>query len=647
MSTDVIKVLKSVTPFNSLTIEVLNELILKLKIKDYLPGDYVFKQGEPSQRCLFIISRGSAEITVTNEKGIEAVVGFRQQLDFFGETVVLTNLTYPASVRAKEQMICFLLARKDLEHLINNHSDFAGFFSQILSERMRVLYEEIVTEQSFEAYSSIDTPLFSKRVSEIMSTPVLTCHPRQSVKTAVDMMFKKNISSLVVADDNLKPLGMITEKGLLKSIMKGNITSIEDYTTGDIMEQNLVTISPKSFFNQALLAVIKHQVKYLIVVDRKKLVGIVTLMDLVKARNTGTLLITSEIDNKDSLDELVVIGQQINSMLYALVAEKAAVSAIMEIMTELHDRLTRKVIKICENEMIAKGRGKPPVEYAWIHMGSAGRREMTLRTDQDNAIVYANPDEQQAQNVAAYFYELAADIVNGLAQCGFAKCKGGVMASNPLWCQSLNGWHQTVHDWMKKGLPENVRALTIFLDFRFIYGSSALINKLQNIVKTIDPGSDTTVIVSHLLTQDDIKFKVPLNLLGGFVTDKHGPHKGEINLKNAAAIHIVNCIRVYAVKYGIPFTSTFDRIRILSEQKIIPPDDAELVSAAYETLMMFRIRENVKKFKQGHQPDNYVNPYRLSKREQALLKDAFTAITRLQKLTSNRFSIYWLSYLGP
>ena len=646
MSTDVIKTLKSVTPFNSLTIDVLNELIPKLKIKDYLPGDYVFKQGELSQRCLFIISHGSAEITVANEKGIEAVVGFRQQLDFFGETVVLTDLTYPASVRTKEQMTCFLLARKDLEHLINNHSDFAGFFSLILSERMRVLYEEIVTEQSFEAYSSVDTPLFSKRVSEIMSTPVLTCHPRQPIKSAVDMMLKKNISSLVVTDDNFKPLGMITEKGLLKSIVTGNITTIENYTAGDIMEHTLVTISPKSLFNQALLAVIKHQVKYLIVVDREKLVGIVTLMDLVKARNTGTLLLTSEIDNKHTIDELVVIGQQINSILYGLVAEKAAVSTSMEIMTELHDRLTRKIIMICENEMITKGRGKPPVDYAWIHMGSAGRREMTLRTDQDNAIVYANPDEQQAQKVTAYFHELAVSIVNSLERCGFAKCKGGVMASNSLWCQSLNGWRETIHEWMKKGIPENVRALTIFLDFRYIYGSSALVNRLQDIVKTIDPGSETTVMVSHLLTQDDIKFKVPLNLLGGFVTNKNGSHRGEINLKNAAAIHIVNCIRVYAVKYGIPFTSTFDRIRILSEQKIIPPDDAELVSAAYETLMMFRIRENVKKFKQGQQPDNYVNPYRLSKREQALLKDAFTAITRLQKLTSNRFSIYWLSYLS-
>lgn len=645
MSTEVVKLLKSVTPFNSLTLDVLNELVPKLKVKTYPPGVYVFRQGEPSQQCLFIISRGSAEIVITNEKGIEAVVGFRQRLDFFGETVVLTDRSYPASVRAKDIMTCYLLPRKELEHLINTHSDFAGFFSQILSERMRVLYEEIVAEQSFEAYSSVDTPLFSKRVSEIMSTPVITCHPRQSVKSAIDIMMKRNISSLVVADDNQKPLGMVTEKGLIKSIVAGKLTSIEDYTVKEVMDRNMVTIGPNAFFNQALLSVIKHQVKHIIVVDREKLVGIVTLLDLVKARSTGTLLLTDEIDSKENLDELVVIGHQVDSILYALVAEKAAVPEVMEIMTELHDRLTRKVIEICEEEMVQEGRGRPPVEYAWIHMGSAGRREQTLRTDQDNAIVYADPEENRAKSVAAYFHDLALKIVNGLEKCGFAKCKGGVMASNPQWCRSLTGWRDTVDQWMKKALPENVRSLTIFLDFRYIYGASTLVDKLHNMVMNKEKDGETAIL-SHLLTQDDIKFKVPLSLLGGFITQKSGPNRGEVNLKNAAAIHIVNCIRVFAVKFGVRETSTFDRIRVLNEQKALPPDDAELVYAAYETLMMFRIRENVKKVKQGREPDNYINPHRLSKREQALLKDAFTAITRLQKLTSNRFSIYWLSYLS-
>ncbi|MCG8400884.1 MAG: DUF294 nucleotidyltransferase-like domain-containing protein [Firmicutes bacterium] len=646
MIIDVLNVLKSVTPFNSLTLDVLNDLIPKLQEKTYPAGTYVFRQGEPSQQCLFIISQGSAEVVISNEKGLETVVGFRQRLDFFGETVVLTDQSYPASVRAKGSLSCYLLSRKDLERLISSHSDFAGFFSQILSERMRVLYEEIVTEQFFEAYSSVDTPLFSKRISEIMSIPVITCHPDHSVKSAIDIMMAKNISSLVVADDDAKPLGMVTEKGLVKNMVSGRLTSIENLTAGEIMDRQIITISPGAFFNQALLAVIKHQVKHLIVVDRGKLVGIVTLMDLIKARNTGTLLLTDEIDNKNSIDELAVVGKQVDNVLNALVAEKATVLEILEIMTELHDRLTRRVIFICEEEMARQGRGRPPVDYAWMHMGSAGRREQTLRTDQDNAIVYADPTKDLAAETATYFHDLAVLIVDGLEKCGFAKCQGGVMASNPQWCRSLSGWLEVVDEWMKKAVPENVRSLTIFLDFRYIYGENRLVNQLHEIILQQEHNNDSSAIISHLLTQDDIKFKVPLTLLGGFSTHKSGPHKGEVNLKNSAAIHIVNCIRVFAVKHGITEASTFYRIKVLNERKILPSDDAELIAAAYETLLMFRNRENLKKVKQGREPDNYINPHRLSKREQALLKDAFTAIARLQKLTSNRFSIYWLSYLS-
>ncbi len=640
---EVINILKSVAPFNSLTLEVLQKLVPLLQLKTYPPGAYVFRQGEPSQQCLFIISQGAAEVVITNEKGMETVLGFRQRFDFFGETVALTDQPYPVSVRAKEKLVCYLLPRQELEKLINQHSDFAGFFSQMLSERMRVLYEEIVAEQSYEAYSSVEPPLFRKRVSEIMSTPVLTCYPWQSVKTAVDIMFRKNISSLVVIDHQNKPLGMITEKGLIRNMISGNLLAPEKIAVESVMERDLVTIAPNAFFHQALLAVIKHQVKHLIVVDKGRLVGIVTLMDLIKARSTGTLLLTDEIDHKSSIDELVDVGQQVDNILNALVAEKATVLEILEIMTELHDRLTRKIIEICEEAMVQEGRGRPPAEYAWVHMGSAGRCEQTLRTDQDNAIIYRDPPADQVQAADEYFRRLAEKVVMGLEKCGFAKCKGGVMASNPYWCRSLTGWRKVINEWMTKVTPENVRSLTIFLDFRFIYGENNLVNELRSFIFDHDEESS---IVSHLLTQDDIRFKVPLNLLGGFITKKSGPNKGELNLKNTASIHIVNCIRVFAVKHGIKETSTFNRINKLSQLKIIPEDDAELISTAYETLMMFRIRENIKKLKQGREPDNYVNPNKLSKREQALLKDAFTAVSRLQKLTSNRFSIYWLSYLS-
>ncbi|RYD01817.1 hypothetical protein N752_28610 [Desulforamulus aquiferis] len=275
--------------------------------------------------------------------------------------------------------------------------------------------------------------------------------------------------------------------------------------------------------------------------------------------------------------------------------------------------------------------------YCWLNLGSAGRHEQTLRTDQDNAIVYANPPLEQAQAIQDYFLRLGHKVVEGLARCGFLKCKGGVMASTPDWCRPLSGWKNTLEQWIRRLDPAEVRSLTIFLDFRPVYGERALAKTLwEYFVQYFNISSPA----SHLLATDELKFRPPLGFRNNIVTEKSGPHKNEINLKSSAAIHIVNCIRIFALNHGITETSTLGRLRELVEQRIIDKDDAEYIQSAYETIMMFRIRENLRKYQLELPPDNFINPNRLSKRERAILKDSLSIILRLQKTTEKNFPTF-------
>lgn len=640
--TEVIQALQAIAPFNSLSPAVLSKLAQKLQQKTYPRDSYVFKQGQKSQNVLYLIVEGLAEVIVTNDKGIETVISYRRQYDFFGETVVLTQKPYPGSVRAKEDLTCLLLPGEEFERLIQNHLEFSGFFSQIVTERMRVLYEEIVTEQSYEAYSSVESPLFRKRVSELMSSPVVTCYRGDLISSVAQTMAKKNISAVIVVDEPGHPVGLITEKDLVGKVIARSMCPPESCTAEAVMNPDLVKVPANAFFNQALLAVVKHQVKHLAVMDQDHLVGIVTIGDLIKTRSTGTLRVTHDIESQRTLEGLAAAGREVDNVLNALVAEKASVPEIFEIVSEFHDRLTRRVILLCEAEMLKEGYGPPPVGYCWINMGSAGRKEQTLRTDQDNALIYADGQPGREKELEEYFHVLATKVVEALAQCGFAKCRGDVVASNPQWCKPLSRWQETVEHWIGHVEPMNIRMLTIFLDFRSVYGEKNLADMLW---KSIFAAFKESMAVSHLLTHDDTKFRAPVSLLGGFVTEKTGPHKNELNLKASACVHIVNCVRIFAVKHKITETSTFGRLKELIRMRAIPQDDGEFIHAAYETLMMFRIRENLKKAKQGKEPDNYINPHHLSKREQALLRDAFSVISRLQKLTSNHFSIFWLNYL--
>jgi len=634
---EVIRVLKSSVPFNALEDDFLAELAKHTEVKTYPKGTYVFRQGQKSLQILFIIASGLGEVTITDGKGQEAVVSYRRQHDFFGETALLTDKTYGGSVRAAEDLTCLLIPREKIEETIIGHPEFSSFFTTLLSDRLRMLYEETVAQQSYEAYSTVESPLLRKRVGEIMTRSPVTCHVQASVNEVARLMAEYRISSVIVVNDELYPVGLITERELVRKVLTRSSWQVENLTADLIMDEKLIKIEVDDFYNRALLAVVKHQAKHLVVMDGETLAGIVTLGDLIKTRSTGSLWVTDKIETAKSLDELARIGQEVDNFLNALVAERASVPELFEIISEMHDRLTCRIIEMCLQEMLILGYGPPPVEFCWINMGSAGRKEQTLRTDQDNGIIYADGGQESEK----YFQVLGTRVVEELVRAGFDWCKGGTMASNPLWCHSLSQWLEAVRVWITRAEPDDTRLLSILLDFRPVYGQKTLAHQLWRHIFEV---FSKPVKASHYMTEEEVHVKVPLTIFGGFVTEKSGPNKGEINLKQVCR-HIVNCVRIFAVKNEIMETSTLGRLARIMENNILPREDVEFVQNAYEILMMLRIRENLKKVKQGKAADNYINPHKLNIIEQSLLKNALSAITRLQKITSSNFTNYWMRYV--
>jgi len=640
MPKNIREVLDNIPPFNFLPSDVLDTLEFKLNMKTYSPGIYVIRQSQDSLNALFLIVRGSAEVVAVNDKGDEAVIGYRGVEEFFGETG-LTGGQYPESVRAREELTCILIPGAVIEQLIGKHSDFAGYLTELLVERMRSLYDEIIHEQKFDSAGQLETPLFRKRVSDIMSAPVITCTTEDLITDVAGIMEQNNISAVVVTSGDSNPVGLITLANLVHRVLARSVTDYLALTAGQIMSPQVVSIPAESFYADALLAASRNRVKHLVVTSRGRLAGMVTLADLIKTRAAGNLKIIHDIETQRDIDGLAKIGTEIDTLLNALVAEKAPVPEILIILNEFHERLTRKVVQLCEQDMINRGYPVPPVEYCWVNTGSAGRQEQTIRTDQDNFIIFRDHETESADSIREYFLKLALLVNEGLDRCGFVKCTGNVMASNPQWCKSLGEWEQVVERWVESvgGDPNSLRQITIMMDFRPVYGDKKLADTLW---KKVIKFYSQSPAVSHYLTQDDLSSKVPVTMWGGFATEKSGPHKEQMNLKNLACVHIVNCTRIFALKNGITETNTFKRLAGLKKKGALKADEADFVAAAYETLLMFRIRENLKKVNRGEKADNYINPSHLTRQEREILKDAFTAISRLQKLTSSSFTLFWL-----
>ncbi len=629
-----IQILEKIAPFNLLSQNILMEIRPRIQEKHFPKGSFFFKQGDPSLRTLFILVEGFAEIIVRNEKGAESVVGLRKPNDFFGETVILTDKQYPASVRAVTDCSCLLLDRETFDFLIQHSAEFASFFSQLLTDRLRDMFAEVVLEQSYDAYGMDATP-FRKRVCDIMNSPVITCRENDLVTSAARVLTKNRISSLVVVDKSNIPVGILTESDLVSRILSRGECQ-PDLKVREVMTPNPVSLPPDAFFYQALLTMIKNQVKQLPIIENNKLIGIVTLRDLVQSRSTGAITTVSNIESETSIEGLKKASNGIDNVLKALIAEKASAKEICEVMTEFYDRLTKKVIEISEKQLLAEGFGAPPVDYCWITMGSSGRKEQITRTDQDNGIIYDDSDPTKWEAAENYFSRLAEKVVDGLYQCGFALCKGNVMATNPQWRKPYKEWIETVSFWVQEPHSEMLRNFTIFLDFRPVHGTADLAHRLRKaVIRMIQDNP----IVLHFLARDDLSHGVPLGLFKQFITDKSEKHKGEIDIKGSALVHIVDCIRIFSIRDGIAATNTFERIKELTANGTLPKDDAEFIEAAYETLMTFRNRENLRKSSIGLAPDNYLNPYKLSKREQSVLKEAFKAINRLQNFTGSYFRV--------
>jgi len=628
-SDEIYNTLVKTDPFEILAPEVLKVLSEKVEVKAYATNTYVFKTGAPSLDALFIIQSGLAEMVVVNDKGSEMVIGLRRPYDFFGETVVLSQQRYPGAIRAKEKLVCCLVHRKDLEKLIYDHPEFCGFFNVLLAERMRLLYEVLVEEHSKGGYSGVsqmEPEFFKKRVSEVMAHPPITCRIDDRVTEVSKTMADRDINAIVALDRENRPRGILTEKNLVKYLIAKQTYPVETCRVENIMYSNLIEISPHAFIGQALVAMIRSKTKNLIVMERGDLVGVVTLVDLIKTQSTGTLLLTKDIESQPDVKGLAMVSREIDNILNVMIEENASAGEIFNVMSELYERMTRRVIQLSEERMKLNGWGAPPVEYCFINMGSAARYEQALPTEQDNAIVYADPEEVDAANVNAYFKAFSEFIVEGLAQCGFGKCDPEIMAVSPKWRRSIGQWMMLIDQWMAQSDRDLEKIIIHLFDFRPVWGNMALGEALR---EKLFQAVESRVGKNRLREGNAAEYHLPISYLGTFITERSGFHKNEMNLRASAILPMVNGIRRMAVANRIVEPSTLGRLAQLADIGVLSEKDAEFFQRSFEDLMMLNIRENLKELKQGRRPDNYIDPYSLRKKERVALKDALAGVSTL------------------
>ncbi len=628
---DLQSLLEATVPFNYLNKKVLEEIISEAKIARYPAGNYIFRQWEPSQKTIFLILEGQARAVAT-VGGEETVTAVRGKGDFFGVTVLLSDESYPVSVVAGEDLTCLLIKQESFHKAVSSSDEFAAYFTKDLASRLKELYQTISSEQ--EPAYRFEQNTLRQKVKDIAVKNVVTCLPMDNICAVAKRMKEAGVSSVVVKGFNNRPTGIITENDMVTKILCADDPTFE-LKAHQVMTSNLVTVRPDDFTYTALLLMMKNKIKHVIVTDEHEVLhGIVTVKDLMLSSKSGALSIVKQIEYQDNFKDLAQVIDEVDRLKQTLLNERAYASEVCVLTSELYDRITRKLIVLAEKEMIKNGLGPPPAAYCFINMGSAGRKEQFLRTDQDNGIIYADPLENDEDAVSAYFLNLGSIIVGHLEECGFRRCRGKVMADNPAWCRPISAWKKGMDQWVNRLDPDHIRTMTIFLDFRYLAGDKELFDNLKDYTTRLFRESRYALL---FMAEDDLKHRVPLTMFGRIVTEKAGKQSRRLDLKRAVMVHMVDGIRLFSLREGIRETNTFERLDRLKERGIFNPDDAEYIEAAYESLMMFRIRSAAEKMRLGLEPNSYINLEQLSKKEKNLLRESLLMAHRLQSLTAHTF----------
>ena len=622
---DALNLLKETPPFSLLDNEVLTGLTKEMLMEFHPKGHTILHQNGPAAEHLSIISCGAVKVFVRTNEGEEVLIDYRTAGDFFGLRSFACGDISRDTVVAAEDTTCYLIKKETVVGLLKEHAAFSEFcLRSWMKKLVDMTYKEICDRTLL--YGGGDKLLFTNVLNDLATKKLITASEDITIRDAARLMSDHKISSLVLLDPEGLPSGMVTDRDLRnKVVSRGRDV---DGRVGDIMSVTLIKSEARDYCFEALLKMIRYNIHHLLVVGNGELKGILTGHDLMMLQGTSPLSVAREIEDQDTVDGLVPVSKKIDKIIAILIREGAKASNITRIITEVNDRLLKKILEITE-----LGLGSPPMGYCWIVYGSEGRKEQTFRTDQDNAIIYEDAEDGRDE-ADKYFSEFAGRMKNSLMRCGFPPCKADYMASNPKWRQPLKVWKRYFSDWINTPTPEAILQSLIFFDFRPVHGDTLLAERLRAFLG--HEIRDKEAFFGHM-ADVVVKNRPPLDFFGKFIAEKKGPLKGKLDLKINGLAPVIDAARLSALEMNVFNTSTLERLMEVRQMKGTASGSADDLGQAFEFLMSLRLRHQFQQLQEGVDPDNFIDPLSLGVMDKTFLKEAFKLILSVQEKTIRKY----------
>jgi signal-transduction protein with cAMP-binding, CBS, and nucleotidyltransferase domain len=432
---------------------------------------------------------------------------------------------------------------------------------------------------------------------------LITCNIDTTIKEAATLMTTKN-QKVVYVKKGETIIGAINDTDLKKRVLAQGVDLSNGVT--EIMSSPVVQISENALLYEAVLLFKHRRVSHLLVKDsQNKIIGTISNQNALEMQRNSLSYLVQEIETSQHIEELKLIYNRVPVLVNAIISNSDNAQNTTRIITSVADAITTRVI-----DLAIESHGPPPCPFAFMAMGSEGRMEQTLKTDQDNAIVIS---DSHSSNDIAYFLNLAETINKNLHKIGYNYCKGEVMASNKKWCQPIKSWKEQFSYWIQSPDPQNVLDSSIFFDFRSIYGEESLIRELRDHVNSEVKQNE---LFFYHMSNSIINFKTTID-------------SDNFDIKKVL-LPLVGFVRIHTLNNQLNQTNTIERLEVLTDKHIFVPERRNELLQIYNFLMQLRLKYQAISLLENESPENIIEYKNLSHIEQNTLKKSHKEISELQ-----------------
>lgn len=623
--------LKKYPPFDNLTFQELTEISLSIRVINLEKHKVLFQINDALHDSFYVVASGVINLSVIADAE-ETLLNKCYEGDIFGLRPFFAKNNYMMTAKAREETIIYAIPIATFRPFVANNSDVLDFLLHSFASNTSNPSDKENTRGSLIS----DNVYYSEQQSEIQYFQSLTYNVTPIISTAssiiqeVAQLMTNALSTSAVVCENTFPVGIVTNTDMCAKIATGRIPISS--TVDKIMSSPVVTVVENVSLAEAQLLMLKYNVTHLCVTqdgtDKSAVKGVISEHDLIVAQASNPGVLIKEIKRSQNPKDLKSIRERLTELIQKSIHKNIPLSHVNNLASEINLAIIKRSVELSILDL-----GSPPARFAWLCIGSQGRKEQLLTTDQDSILIFEDVTADKYRDVKDYFLKLGKRTTSILEKIGYEPCPYGHMGSNMLWCKSLTDWTNQYNSWMNTPGENSNELSSIFFDFEIVIGEKKIEEAIENVVYN---NLRNNTLFFDFLGNDALKRNSPLTFFKKFNVEEKGPNKDKFDIKTKALMPLIDGARLFSLSYSMRgINNTYLRFKQLA---MADPKNSEVYlncAKAFLILSKYRTMEGLKNDSSGQ----YINLLELSKADKEIIKSALAPMDELEDLIKNKFQL--------